>query len=221
MNRVPIGVLVSGGGTNLQAIIDASEAGRINAEVKVVVSNNPIAYGLDRARRHGIPSAVITKESFTTKDSYDAELIKTLNNHGVMLVVMAGFMRILTPAFVAAFPMRIMNIHPSLLPAFPGLGVQKKALEYGARFAGCTVHFVDAGVDSGPIIIQAVVPVHDGDTAETLSRRILVEEHRIYPQAIQLFAEGRLHVEGRRVFITGGQPVEGSIANPPVTISDE
>jgi len=217
-NKLPIGVLISGGGSNLQAIINACEAGRLDARIAVVISNNPSAYALERCYKHSLPAAVITKDAFPDKAAFDNEIIKTLNSHGVTLVVMAGFMRILTPALVAAFPTRIMNIHPSLLPAFPGLDVQRKALEHGVRFTGCTVHFVDAGVDSGPIIIQAVVPVMDADTPETLSARILVQEHRIYPQAIQLYAEGRLNVRNRRVFIMHGKNAETSLTNPQCTL---
>lgn len=220
-NKLPIGVLISGGGSNLQAIIDACEAGRIDGRIKVVITNNPYAYGVERCYRHSIPVEVVTKEAFPVAADYDDELIKRLNNHGVNLVVLAGFMRILTPALIAAFPMRIMNIHPSLLPAFPGLNVQKKALDHGVKFAGCTVHFVDAGVDSGPIIIAAVVPVISADTVETLSHRILEQEHRIYPQAIQLYAEGRLNVEGRVVSISAAKDAAGAMTNPAVTIFDE
>lgn len=220
-NKLPIGVLISGGGSNLQAIIDACEAGRLNAQIKIVVTNNPSSYGLERCHKHSIPIKVITKEAFSNKDDYDKELIKTLKEHDVNLVVLAGFMRILTPALINAFPMRIMNIHPSLLPAFPGLDVQKKALEHGVRFAGCTVHFVDSGVDTGPIIIQAVVPVIGDDTVETLSHRILEQEHRIYPQAIQLYAEGRLSVHGRLVLIADCKYAAGVMTNPAVTILNE
>lgn len=220
-NKLPIGVLISGSGSNLQAIIDACEAGRLDAQIKVVISDNPSAYGMERCYKHSIPAKVVAKEAFPKKAAYDDELIKTLNEHGVNLVVLAGFMRILTPALIAAFPMRIMNIHPSLLPAFPGLDVQKKALDHGVRFTGCTVHFVDAGVDSGPIIIAAVVPVNHADTVDTLSHRILEQEHRIYPQAIQLYAQGRLSVHGRRVFVTGCKETAGAMTNPPVTIFDE
>ena len=220
-NKLPIGVLISGGGSNLQAIIDACETNRLDAQIKVVITNNPSAYGIERCYKHSIPVVVITKEAFPNKAAYDEELVKTLNNYGVNLVVLAGFMRILTDALISAFPMRIMNIHPSLLPAFPGLDVQKKALDYGVRFAGCTVHFVDAGVDSGPIIIQAVVPVLSSDTAETLSHRILEQEHRIYPQAIRLDAEGRLDVHGRRVIISGGKDLAGAMTNPAVAMFNE
>lgn len=217
---INIAVLVSGSGTNLQAIIDAIEAGRLKVGLKVVISNNPEAYAIERAKRHHIPVEVISNNAFPDREAYDARLIETLKGYSIDLVVLAGFMRVLTPSFVRAFPMRIMNIHPALLPSFPGLKVQKKALEHGVKFSGATVHFVDEGVDTGPIIIQAVVPVHDDDTEETLSARILKEEHRIYPQAIQLFAEGRLEVRGRRVFVRDPSKKEAVVENPPVTIFD-
>lgn len=213
-----IGVLVSGGGTNLQSIIDSIEGKRLNASIAVVVSNNPDAYAIERARRHGIRTEVLTKEGFAAREAYDLALSALLKGHGVELIVMAGFMRILSRPMLEAFPMRIMNIHPALLPSFPGLNVQKKALEFGVKFSGCTVHFVDEGLDNGPIIIQAVVPVKDNDTAQTLSRRILAEEHRIYPQAVQLFSEGRLRVEGRRVFVKDGTEADSVVENPAVTI---
>ncbi len=219
---LPIGVLASGRGTNLQAIIDAIRAGRLKASIRVVVSNNPEAYALERARNWGIPVEVIPDKGFSSREDYDREVVKVLKDRGVELVVLAGFMRILSPYFVRSFPMRIMNIHPALLPSFPGLKVQKKAIDYGVKFSGCTVHFVDEGVDTGPIIIQAVVPVYDDDTEETLAERILREEHRIYPQAIQLFAEGRLVVEGRRVLVKDyPRAEERSMVNPPVTIDGE
>lgn len=217
---INIAVLVSGSGTNLQAIIDAIEAGRLEVELKVVISNNPEAYAIERAKRHNIPVGVIPNNAFPDREAYDSRLIEILHQYSVDLVVLAGFMRVLTPSFIRAFPMRIMNIHPALLPSFPGLRVQKRALEHGVKFSGATVHFVDEGVDTGPIIIQAVVPVHDDDTEETLSARILKEEHRIYPQAIQLFAEGRLEVKGRRVFVRGSSKKGAVIENPPVTIFD-
>lgn len=214
---LPIGVLVSGNGTNLQAIIDAIENKSLKASIKVVISNNPLSYAIERARRHGIPVAVIPNKAYANKEEYDNRLVEILKERKVNLVILAGFMRILTPVFIKAFPMRIMNIHPALLPSFPGLNVQKKALEYGARFSGCTVHFVDEGVDTGPIIVQAVVPLYDSDTEEELSRRILEQEHRIYPQAIKLFSEGRLEVKGRRAIIKGyKKPEEKVIINPPV-----
>ncbi len=218
---LPIGVLVSGRGTNLQAIIDAIEDGRLKASIRIVISNNPEAYAIERAKRHGIPVEVVPDSGFQTREEYDRRLVDILRERGVELVVLAGFMRILSPFFVRSFPLRIMNIHPALLPSFPGLKVQRKAIEYGVKFSGCTVHFVDEGVDTGPIIIQAVVPVYDDDTEESLTARILKEEHRIYPQAIQLFAEGRLKVEGRRVVVRDHvRAEERSMTNPPVTLED-
>lgn len=215
---VNIGVLVSGSGTNLQSIIDAVEAGRLSASIKVVLSNKPDAYALERARKHGIDTAVVRVKDFPTRELFDGEVLRVLRDKGVELVVLAGFMRIISSVLLDGFPMRIINIHPSLLPSFPGLEVQKAALEHGVKFSGASVHFVDGGLDSGPIIIQAVVPVRDEDTVETLQKRILAEEHRIYPQAIQLISEGRVEVRGRRVFIRGGQAPETALENPQVTI---
>ena len=206
-----LGILASGNGSNLQAIIDAIETKRLDAEIRVVISDNPNAYALERAKKHSIKTALITKDKFPKKENFDAELAAALKESKVELVVLAGFMRILSPVVIKMFPMRVMNIHPSLLPSFPGLDAQKKALAYGVRFSGCTVHFVDEGVDTGPIIIQAVVPVKEDDTVETLSKRILSEEHRVYPETIRLFSEGRLVIQGRRV----------SIVNPVVIDSNE
>lgn len=200
---VNLGVLVSGGGTNLQAMIDAIGDSRLDARIRTVVSNREEAYGLVRARRHGIPTRVVKHHDFSTREAYDRVLVEHLHASEVDLVVLAGFMRLLSPLFVRSFPNRIMNIHPALLPAFPGLHVQAKALEYGVRFAGCTVHFVNEECDAGPIIAQAVVPVLPDDTEESLSQRILLQEHRIYPMAIQLYAEGRLEVKGRTVRVKG------------------
>lgn len=201
--RLRLGVLVSGRGSNLEAIIDASEAGRIDAVVAVVISDVADAFALERARTHGIEAAFVDSRPFDTKEAFDAAVIDLLRKREVDLVCLAGFMRLLSPQFVEAFRHRILNIHPALLPAFPGLHVQRKALTHGVKFSGCTVHFVDEGTDSGPIIIQAVVPVLDDDTEESLSARILTYEHQIYPRAIQLFAEGRLQVLGRRVLCHG------------------
>ncbi len=213
--KVRLGVLVSGSGTNLQSILDASRTGKIDAEVIVVISNKPDAYALERAKRAGIETVVVESKGFATREDYDRELVKVLKKRNVQLVVLAGFMRIVTPVLIQEFPMRIMNIHPALLPSFPGLHAQKKALEYGVKFSGCTVHFVTEDVDAGPIIIQAVVPVYENDTEETLRERILEQEHRIYPQAIQLFSEGRLKVEGRRVRISNcEEPDNLKIENP-------
>jgi phosphoribosylglycinamide formyltransferase-1 len=199
--QVSIGVLISGSGTNLQAIIDAIEGGRLDARIEVVISNKADAYGLVRARNHRIPTEVLNHKNFSSREAYDEALVALLRGRGVELVVLAGFMRLLSPVFVKAYSNRIMNIHPALLPAFPGLNVQQKAVEHGARFSGCTVHFVNEECDQGPIIIQAVVPVLPDDSAETLAARILEQEHRIYPRAIQLFAERRLKIIGRRVLV--------------------
>lgn len=211
---VNLGVLVSGSGTNLQSIIDEIEAGRLDASIKVVVSNKPDAFALERARKHGIPAAVVMVRDFPRKEAFDSEVLRVLKEHGVELVALAGFMRIISGVLLDAYRMKVMNIHPSLLPSFPGLEVQKAALEYGVKFSGCTVHFVDDGVDTGPVIIQAAVPVKDEDTVESLSKRILMEEHRIYPRAIQLYSEGRLEVRGRRVFVRDGKAPSGAMENP-------
>lgn len=200
--KIKIGVLISGSGTNLQALIDHSERGELDAEVVCVISNKADAFGLERARKHGIAALHLDHRSFSGREEYDTALVKILQESGVELVVLAGFMRIVTPVLLDAFKNRVMNIHPALLPAFPGLDAQKQAVDYGVKVSGCTVHFVDAGTDTGPIILQAVVPVSDRDTAGTLSERIHYEEHKLYPAAIQLFAEGRLKVEGRRVLIS-------------------
>jgi phosphoribosylglycinamide formyltransferase-1 len=219
LKKVGIGVLVSGGGSNLQSIIDHTEAGTLDAEIRIVISNNPDALALERCRKHRICSVVVDHRQFDTRESYDRRTISILESSGVELVVMAGFMRILSPEFFRAFPRRIMNIHPALLPAFPGIHVQRKAIEYGVKFAGCTVHFADEGVDTGPIIIQSVVPVFEDDTADTLSARILKEEHRIYPQAIQYYAEGRIEIQGRKVLINNAQRfTEKALHNPPLTL---
>lgn len=205
VKNLPIAVLLSGGGTNLQAIIDAIEANKLNAEIRLVLSNKADAYGLVRAEKHGLPTHVLDHKRFPDREAYDQAVVDKLREIQIDLVVLAGFMRLLSPVFVSAYSNRIMNIHPALLPAFPGLHVQKKALEYGVRFAGCTVHFVNEECDAGPIIIQAVVPVFPEDTEELLSARILAQEHLIYPRAIQLYAEGRLQVVGRRVLVKGSK----------------
>ena len=199
--QVPIGVLISGSGTNLQAIIDAIEARVLDASIEVVLSNKVDAQGLARAKKHHLFAEVLDPKKFPSRDAYDQALLEILQRRGVDLVVLAGFMRLLSPVFVKSYANRIMNIHPALLPAFPGLHVQKKALEHGVRFSGCTVHFVNDECDEGPIIIQAVVPVFASDTENSLTARILQQEHRIYPRAIQLYAEGRLRVVGRQVLV--------------------
>jgi phosphoribosylglycinamide formyltransferase 1 len=201
--KVSIGVLISGSGTNLQAIIDAVEANELDARIEIVLSNRADAYGLIRAKKHGIPTEVLDHKQFPNREAFDQAVVDHLRAHGVELVILAGFMRLLSPVFVTAYSNRIMNIHPALLPAFPGLNVQRKAVEHGVRFSGCTVHFVNEECDEGPIIIQAVVPVFPDDTEQSLAARILEQEHRIYPRAIQLYSEGRLRVEGRRVVVNG------------------
>jgi len=198
-----IAVLVSGSGSNLQAIIDAAERGEIPCRVGIVVSNKADAYGLVRAKKHGIPTEAVSHKDYPTREEFDARLVEILRKSGAELICLAGFMRVLTPVFVRAFPNRILNIHPALLPSFPGTHGPKQALEYGVRFSGCTVHFLDEGVDTGPIVVQGVVPVYDDDTEDTLAARILVQEHKIYPMAIRLFFQGRLRIEGRRVFADG------------------
>jgi phosphoribosylglycinamide formyltransferase-1 len=218
---VNLGVLVSGSGSNLQAIIDHIEAGRLDARIKVVVSNLPGVYALERAAKHEIPTIVIRHREFKTREEFDQRLVEVLKAHDVELVALAGFMRIITPTLLKAFPMRVMNIHPALLPAFPGTHVWQAEVDYGVKFAGCTVHFVDEGTDTGPIIIQAVVPVYDDDTADSLNARILKQEHKIYAQAIQLYAEGRLQIQGHRVLVKGVPKVPDSfMINPPAGIFD-
>jgi len=202
-----VGVLASGRGSNLQAIIDAIEANRLDAQIALVLSNKSDAMALDRARKHGLTDVFLDPKPFAgqpdSRDAYDRAVLDVLRKHDVELVLLAGYMKIVTSVLVKAYENRMMNIHPSLLPAFPGLDVQKKALEHGVKVSGCTVHFVTEGVDEGPIIIQAAVPIVEGDTPETLAARILVEEHKIYPEAVQLFAEGRLKVDGRIVRVSG------------------
>lgn len=196
-----LGVLASGRGSNLQAIIDATAAPDFPARVAVVVSDREGARALERATAAGLPAVHVNPKDFADRAAYDAAVAATLETHGVGLVCLAGYMRILSPAFVRRFAGRILNVHPSLLPAFPGLHPQRQALEHGVRVAGATVHLVDEGVDTGPIVLQASVPVLAGDTEASLAARILEAEHRLYPAAIRLFAEGRLRIAGRHVVI--------------------
>ncbi len=220
---IRLAVLASGGGTNLQSILDACAARRISAEVAVVVSNVPDAGALDRARRAHVATEVLPSKGVTDRAAYDLRLVEVLRGHQVDLVCLAGYMRLVTPTFLRAFGPtpatrgcpRVVNVHPGLLPSFPGLHAQRQCFEYGSRFAGCTVHFVDEGTDTGPVIVQAVVPVDPGDSEETLARRILEQEHRLYPQAIQWFAEGRLSVAGRRVTVDGARATALAPATNP------
>ena len=214
---IRLGILVSGSGTNLQSIIEACEAGRIDAHIAVVISNRPEAQALNRADLAGLATRVVLPAEHAGRDDYDAAVVEILRQQQVDLVVLAGYMRIVTPLFLRSFPGRVMNIHPALLPAFPGLNVRQQAIDYGVRFSGCTVHFLDEGVDTGPIIAQAVCPVYPEDTEEDLKQRILKLEHKLYPEAIALFAAGRLRIEARRVIVADmqAQP-DACLINPPL-----
>lgn len=196
-----IAVLASGSGTNLQSIIDHIESGNLDAEIEVVLSDKLEAFALERARKHHIDAISIGRKSFGSKEDYEEKILTILKSYHVDLVVLAGYMRIVGETILTAFAGQVMNIHPALLPAFPGLNAQEQAFQYGVKVAGCTVHFVDKGMDTGPIILQAAVPVLQEDTTDTLKQRILEQEHRIYPEAIQLFSEGRLKIEGRKVIV--------------------
>ncbi len=207
-SKLRLGVLASGRGSNLQAVIDAIESGIVHARVAVVISNKKDAQALERARTHGVTDVFLDPTPYAgmidKRGAYDRAVLDILRKHEVDLVLLAGYMKIVTPVLIDAYRNRMMNIHPSLLPSFAGLEAQKQALEWGTKVAGCTVHFVTEGVDEGPIILQATVPVLEGDSPETLAARILVQEHAIYPRAVQLYADGRLLVEGRRVRIADG-----------------
>jgi phosphoribosylglycinamide formyltransferase-1 len=224
---IRLGVLASGGGTNLQALLDACAARRIDAEVALVLSNLPGAGALERATRAGVPGACLPSKGMTDRTAYDAAVVERLVAAGVELVCLAGYMRLVTPGFLQAFGPsprsrgcpRVVNIHPALLPAFPGLHGPRQALAAGVKVAGCTVHFVDEGTDTGPIIAQAAVPVLDGDTEESLAARILEQEHRLYPQAIQWIAEGRLWLEGRRVRLDRASAPAERLRSPSVELA--
>jgi len=209
--RLRVGVLISGRGSNLQALIDASADPTYPAEIVLVISNRSEAQGRQRAADAGIAQQIIAERD---RAAFAAAADRALRRHGVELVALAGFMRLLDTGFVAAWRDRMINIHPSLLPAFPGLHPQRQALMAGVRFSGCTVHFVRAEVDTGPIIAQAVVPVHDDDNEESLSARILAAEHRLYPLAVRLYAEGRLRIDGNRIAVTGGTAPDIAVLNP-------
>jgi phosphoribosylglycinamide formyltransferase-1 len=219
MSRV-LGVLISGRGSNLQAIVDAIGAGRLDARIGVVVSNREGAAGLERAARAGIETLVLPHRGYVERAEYDRVLARELKARGVELVCLAGFMRLLGPAFIEAFPGAVLNIHPSLLPAFPGLDAQRQAFEHGVKVTGATVHFVTAELDAGPIIRQEPVAVLPDDTADSLAARILEVEHRIYPEAIQLVLDGHWHIEGRRVVVARPDPTRSDLIRPDPTRSD-
>ncbi|MBI5213403.1 MAG: phosphoribosylglycinamide formyltransferase [Nitrospirae bacterium] len=216
-----LGVLASGRGSNFQSIIDEIEAGKINATIKLLVVDNPDAYAIERAKKHLIEYLYINPKDFKSKDDFFRKIADELKARGVDLVILAGFMRIVRKPLIDAFPNKIMNIHPALLPSFPGLHGQKQAADYGVRISGCTVHFVDEGMDTGPVIIQAAVPVSPDDTEETLSARILKLEHKIFPEAIRLYAEGRVKVEGRVVKIKEYELKDEYIINPPLRLKND
>ena len=203
---IKLAVLVSGRGSNLQAIIDAIERKEVDAKIEIVISDKPDAYALERAKKHKIEAQVFELKKFKNKEEYEKAILKVLKQKKIDLVCLAGYMKIIGPTLLKEYKGRMMNIHPALLPSFPGLHVQKQALDHGVKVSGCTVHFIDEGTDTGPIIIQMAVPVLEHDTEESLSERILEQEHRIYVQAIRLFAEGRLRIEGRRVRVSASHP---------------
>lgn len=207
-----IGILLSGRGSNFEALADSVAAGRIpNAEIAIVISHRESAPGIDRARARGVDARVIPSKGLE-REAYDRQVVAALQEKKVDLVCLAGYMRLLSPYFVQAFRGRILNIHPSLLPAFPGLESQRQALEHGAKFAGCTVHFVDENLDAGPIILQSAVPIRDDDTVDSLSERILAEEHRIYSEAVRIVLEGRFRIDGRRVIILSASAMSTNVA---------
>ena len=201
-----LGILVSGSGTNLQAVIDAVQSGRLRAKIGVVISNVATAKALDRARAAHIPTVVIDHKAYPSREAFDAAVVESLRANEVDCVVLAGFMRLLTPVLLEAFPQRVVNIHPALLPAFPGIHAQAQALAYGVRVTGCTVHLVDVGMDTGPILAQATVPVLDGDDEETLRERILVKEHELLPAVLQWIADGRVEVVPPPAGVAGARP---------------
>ncbi|WP_462323486.1 phosphoribosylglycinamide formyltransferase [Desulfoplanes sp.] len=218
---LPIAVLISGSGTNLDAIIEAIDERRLDARISVVISNNPDAYGLERAKIHGLPYTVINHVDYSSREAFDDALIGTIRESGADAVILAGFMRILSPTFIGAFSGKILNIHPAILPSFAGTNAQRQQADFGVRLAGCTVHFVDEKMDNGPIVIQAVVPAYHDDDGDSLGKRILEYEHRIYPQAIAWLAQGRLRIDGRKVVVENageakGLPENGVLINPPL-----
>lgn len=214
MAKLKVGVLISGRGSNLQALLDAAAAPRFPATIALVISNEPGALGLERAAAAGVATRTIDHRRFSGREPFEDAVSAALEDAGVGLVCLAGFMRLLTAGFVDRWQNRLINIHPSLLPAFRGLHVHRRALDAGVRFSGCTVHFVRPEMDDGPIIVQAVVPVRTDDTEERLAARVLAEEHRIYPLAVRFFAEGRLVIDGHRVLVTESRSPAGALINP-------
>lgn len=210
-----LGVLASGSGSNFQAIIDNIGSGYLDARIAVLITDKPDAYAVERARNHKIEHLLITPGDFEDRASYNAKIADELEKRGVELVILAGFMRVVDKTLIEQFPNRIMNIHPALLPSFPGLHGQRQAADYGVKISGCTVHFVDEGMDTGPIIVQAAVPAYHDDTEESLGKRILKQEHRIFPYAIKLFSEGKLKVDGRKVIVTADRE-DTPLQNPPL-----
>ncbi len=211
-----LGVLASGRGSNFQSIIDEIEAGSLNASISLLITDNPDAYAIERAKKQSIKHLYLNPHDFKSKNDFYTMIAKKLVKSDVDLVILAGFMRIVGKPLIEAFPNRIINIHPALLPAFPGLHSQKQAVDYGVRVSGCTVHFVDEGMDTGPIIIQAAVVVSPDDTEDTLSERILRLEHKIFPYAIRLYSEGRLYADGRTIKIKGYELKDEFFINPPI-----
>ena len=210
-----LGVMASGGGTNFQAIIDSIESGFLNARIVVLITDNPNSYAIQRAKNHSIEQLVLRPRDFSDKDAYYSHMAGELRKRDVELVILAGFMRVVGKALIDHYKDKIMNIHPALLPSFPGLHGQKQAADYGVKISGCTVHFVDEGMDTGPIIIQAAVPAYHDDTEDSLGSRILAQEHKIFPYAIRLYSEGRISIDGRRVIIKGDREASVMI-NPPL-----
>ncbi|HXX53939.1 MAG TPA: phosphoribosylglycinamide formyltransferase [Thermodesulfovibrionales bacterium] len=215
-DELAIGVLASGRGSNFQAIIDEIEAGRLKASIKILIVDEQEAFAIERAKKHAIEYLCIQPSDFSSRNAFFLRIADELNARDVKLVILAGFMRIVRKPLLDAFPHRVMNIHPALLPSFPGLHGQRQAVDYGVKISGCTVHFVDEGMDTGPVIIQAAVAVSPDDTEDSLAERILKLEHRIYPEAIRLYAEGRLRIEGKVVKISGYGLDKRHIVNPPL-----
>jgi len=217
MIALKIGVLASGRGSNFQSIIDSIESGYLKAEIGVLITDNPEAFAIERAKKHRIEHLVMVPGRLGSKDDFFEQIAEELKRREIGLVALAGFMRIVRKPLIDAFPNKIMNIHPALLPSFPGLHGQRQACAYGVKLSGCTVHFVDEGMDTGPIIIQAAVAVREDDTEDSLSERILKFEHKIYPRAIKLFSEGRIEVVGRKVMVTKSPADEKGLVNPSLT----